>query len=125
MDLSAEDKFGLLPMFWNGVLPSERRVVMTFMQSNKFEYSVKCLTQLDTECFIPYIQMNYLCVCVFISKEHPKSLDFGAPVLTPVNMPTNNDPEEAAQARAEKSSLNEKLDYFQLVPKDTAGNLKY
>ena len=40
-------------------------------------------------------------------------------------MPKYNDPEEAAQARAEKTSLNENMDDFQLFPKDTDGNLKY
>ena len=64
-----------------------------------------------------------MCVCVIISKEHPNSLDFDAPLLTPVNITTNNDPEEAAYASAEKASLNENMDDFQLVPKDTDVNL--
>ena len=78
---------------------------------------------MDTECFIPYEKMNDLCVCVIISKEHPESLDFDAPALTPLYTPTNNDPEEYAQERAEKSSLNKKLDDFQLVPNNNAVNL--
>ena len=45
------------------------------------------------DCFIPYTKVNDLRVCVNISKEHPKSLDFDVPALTPVNTPTNNEPE--------------------------------
>ena len=49
MELSTEEKFGLLPKFWHVMLPSERRVVMAVIQSNNFEYFVSCLKKLDTE----------------------------------------------------------------------------
>ena len=73
---TAEEKFALLPLFWHGMTPTERKVVMTVFQSHAFKYSAACLKMLHVECKLLYFQMNDVRVCVVVAREHSKSLGF-------------------------------------------------
>ncbi len=44
---TSEDKFALLPCFWHGMSPSERKVVMTVFQVNASKYTPSCLRTLS------------------------------------------------------------------------------
>ena len=68
--------FALLPMFWHSMTPSDRKVVMTVVQSHGFHYTAPCLSMLRFECRLPYALMNDVRVCVIVSRENPESLDF-------------------------------------------------
>ena len=46
----ASETFSLLPSFWNGMSPVERRVVVTVTETNNNEMSVTCMNTLYQEC---------------------------------------------------------------------------
>jgi hypothetical protein len=70
---TAEEKFALLPLFWHGMTPAERKVVMTVFQSHACKYSAACLKMLHVECKLPYSQMNDVRVCVLVAREHSET----------------------------------------------------
>lgn len=122
VDPTAEEKFALLPSFWHGMLPAERRVVMTVLQSHAFQYTAPCLQMLHNECKLPYSQMNDVRVCVLVSREHPGCLDFDIKNLitrADVDLPP---PDEVLESTTGKVSLNDNLYHLMLIPKDDAGN---
>ena len=48
-DYSPQEMFNMLPSFWHGMEPAERRVVMTILQSNNFQYTAETLKRLNIE----------------------------------------------------------------------------
>ena len=70
---SASENFALLPSFWHGMSPVERRVVVTVTETNNNEMSVACMNTLHQECKFPYSQMGDLRVILIISRIHPES----------------------------------------------------
>ena len=86
----------MLPSFWHGMEPSERRVVMTIMQSHNFEYTAASLKLLHEECMLPFSQINDILVCIIISRLHPETLD-----MSVVHQPSHEDAvESVSKARA-------------------------
>jgi hypothetical protein len=71
---TAKDKFTLLPSFWHAMRPSDRKVVMTTVQSHGFNYTAACLQMLCFECLLAYSQMNNVCVCIIVTQEHPETI---------------------------------------------------
>jgi hypothetical protein len=64
VDTTAKDKFALLPTFWHGMTPAERKVLMTVFETHTSQYSVACIRTLHVECQLMYSQMNDVRVCV-------------------------------------------------------------
>jgi hypothetical protein len=67
VDMTAEEKFALLPPFWHGMTPAERKVVMTVCKTHAYQYCVACITTLHVECKLMYSQMNDVRVCVLVA----------------------------------------------------------
>ena len=122
---TAQEKFDLLPLFWQGMSEGERKVVMTVMETNHFNYTANTLQQLHVECSIEYAKMNDLRVCVSVAREHPESLAFqAASVRDKTQEDVSNDNQVVADVRASIAKLDDGLDLYQLKPKDSIGNLK-
>ena len=68
VDTTSEEKFALLPLFWRGMTPAERKVVMTTLQIHACQYTVACPKMLHEECRLLYSQMNDVCVCVLVAR---------------------------------------------------------
>ena len=49
VDTTAEEKIALLPTFWHGMTPAERKVVMTVCETHAYQYSVACITTLHVD----------------------------------------------------------------------------
>ena len=47
---TATEKFAMLPAFWHAMMPADRKVVMTVVQSHGYHYSTACLEMLQFEC---------------------------------------------------------------------------
>ena len=135
---SPAKKFKMLPQFWKGMQPSERRVAMTILNSHGGKYTSQCLRALKTECKLNLNQLTEIRVCMIIAKEHPETLDMdlddienesGANESTDNNpeIYSNSDPQAVTmeEARAEDQNLNKCLDYYQLNPKDSSGKQKF
>jgi hypothetical protein len=117
---TAEEKFAVLPSFWHGMTPADRKVVMTVFQSHASQYTTACLKMLHVECKLPYSQMNDVRVCVLVSREHPESLDFD--INQVLKVADVEAPGAVIESKAGKTSLNDNLYHLMLNPKDDAGN---
>jgi hypothetical protein len=117
---TAKEKYALLPAFWHGMSPADRRVVMTVLNSHAFKYTPACIRALKEECNLPYSQMNDVRVCVIVSREHPEALDFDS--IHNFTLADDNEvPHAVLESNAAKLSLNSNLFQFMLIPKDAEG----
>jgi hypothetical protein len=98
---------------------SESKVVMTVFQVNPSKYPPSCLRTLREECNLPLSQMNDVHVCVLVSQEHPKSLDFDVHDLRIKDVEA---PPDLNLYATKQVSLVENLNHLILLPKDAAGN---
>ena len=119
-DYSPQEMFNMLPSFWHGMEPAERRVVMTILQSNNFQYTAETLRRLNIECNLPFSQLSDIRVCVIIARQHPGTLDMSVSKVKE----TGERPEDVQEAMTGAAKQSDGLDDFQLVPKDARGNPK-
>ena len=115
----------LLPAFWHSMMPADRKVVMTVVQSHGYHYTAVCLEMLRFECRLSYSLMSDVPVCVTVSREHPQSLNFEMLAATAASASEESDgatPQAVANIYTEKKSVNDKLTHFMLIPKDDSGN---
>jgi len=125
VDATPMQKFNLLPSFWHGMKPAERKVVMTIVSTHGGSFSPDCLQQLHTECRIPYSQLSDLRVCVYISTEHPETIDYDKSDLDPSADDNEKDTNtNIKEATMNVTKQNDGLDHFQLIPKTTKGKSK-
>jgi hypothetical protein len=73
---SPAKKFEMLPSFWRGMKPSERRVAMTIMNTHGGKFTTDCLSMLKSQCNLSISQLTDIRVCIIIAREHPETLDF-------------------------------------------------
>ena len=123
---SPRQMFKMLPSIWKGMLPSERKVVMTIMRSHGGKYTPECLIALRDECKLSLSQLADIRVCIIIATEHPETLDF-----EPGDCQNDNTANKASTAAIEDArnevdvDLNAGLDFYQLHPKHSDGKAKY
>ncbi len=91
--------FNLLPSFWHGRQPADRRVVTTIMGSHGWQFTPDCIKQIHLECSILYSQMNDLQVCLIIIQEHPETVEFDHVLLTRGGVEEGGLPMEIVEAR--------------------------
>ncbi len=118
IDITPQQKFALLPPFWHGMTPAERRVVMTVIDSHCEKYSPECINMLRFECNLLMSHIADVRVCAFVSREHPEMLDYVVSSLTitdEAQVPANN---------YNAMEQNDGLYTFQLIPKEADGRPK-
>ena len=120
VDYSPQEIFNMLPSFWHGMEPADRKVIMTIMQSHGFRYTADSLKQLHTECSLPFSQLTDIRVCIIIARQHPGTLDMS--VCHKKSAETTL--AEVAEAQEAAAKQEAGLDDFQLVPRDCDGKPK-
>ena len=100
--------------------PSDRKVVMTIVESHGFHYTAACLRMLRLECRLAYSQMNDIRVCVIVTREHPEMVEFNVAELG-VACSVATTPQAVVAPNANKSSVNNNLKMLMLFPKNDAG----
>ncbi len=60
VDPTPQQLFKLLPSFWHGMQPANRRVMTTIMGSHGWQFTPNCIKQIHSECSILCSQMNDL-----------------------------------------------------------------
>ena len=120
VDPTLEEKFALLPSFWHAMQPSDRKVVMTIVGSHGFHYTAACLRMLHLECRLAYAQMDDIRVCVIVTPEHHETVEFNVPELG-IGCTVATMPQAVVASNANKSSVNNNLKMFTLIPKNDAG----
>ena len=104
----------------SGMQCSDRKVVMTIVGSHGFHYTAACLQMLCLECRLAYAQMNDIRVCVIVTREHPEMIEFNIPELG-LACSVATMPQAVVVSNANKSSVNNNLKMFMLIPKNDAG----
>jgi hypothetical protein len=120
VDPTPKEKFALLPLFWHAMQPSDRKVVMTIVESHGFHYTAAYLRMLFLECRLAYSQMNDIRVCVIMIREHPEMIELNVAELG-VACSVATMPQAVVASNANKSSVNNNLKMLMLIPKNDAG----
>ena len=117
-EFSPAQKHNLLPAFWRAMAPAEREIAIAIVTKYNDEYTVDCLTELKTECLIPYADMSGLRVSVIIAKDHPEVVQFGVNATVATECP------EMVKAASKEVDINEGLDCYRLNPTTKDGTQK-
>ena len=112
--LQPAGKFWMLPTFWLGMEPGERRDVIKMIDSHDSKYTVSCLRLLHEAYHIPLADMNKIRVCYSVSKEHPETME-----LTMESQPSATC--QTATDVAVAPTINDGLISFQRCPKGYTG----
>jgi hypothetical protein len=110
------DVYALLPAFWHGMTPDEKKLADSIFKSHENTFSVACVKQLHTQVHVPLSDMQNLRVCLEEAAVDPSHLE--RTVLTIVEKAI---PAELAAAKATKADVSQGLASFQLHPKAKDG----
>jgi hypothetical protein len=122
--LSPRKKFLMLPPFWRGMKPSERKLAMTILQNHGGKYTPDCLVALKKECQLSISELTDIRVCIIVATDHPETLDFEQDDCEPDANTNSASIAVIEDARSAVEDLNVGLDHYQLVPKDAVGKPK-
>ena len=73
---SAQEMYCLLPEFWYGMKPDQKKEVQAIFPGYDEIYTPACLRHIHEDFNIPYSNMINICVCLVIDKDHPQTLDW-------------------------------------------------
>ena len=113
------DKYLLLPSFWHGMTPVEKKLVVGVVEKHG-SYNVECCQELHHSCHIPYKDIPNLRVCIQSALECPRQLDRGAPDGNDVALGKTK-PDLLIAAEAELKNVNAGLNSFLLKPPGPVG----
>jgi hypothetical protein len=82
---TSDDKYALLPEFWHGMAPDEKKLVVNIINKNG-EFDVDCVKELYSQCHVPLKDMQHIRICYELAKEHPEQLEMEAPVETAITV---------------------------------------
>lgn len=73
------DPYTLLPSFWHGMSPVEKKQCAQVLSQHAGAYTAECVLQLHREMHVPLSDMQNLRVCLELAGENPEHLDREAP----------------------------------------------
>lgn len=109
------DEYALLPSWWDGMAPEEKRSAADILQKHDQQWSVACVREMHTACSIPLCDMQNLRLCLDLAAADPTHLDRAVPEAS------STQPEEVAAAKEKQRDVSEGLRNFQLHPKKPDG----
>ena len=113
---TAEDKYALLPGWWHGMPPAEKKAVAAIVAAEG-GWTPDCVRRLYSECHVQLKDMQNLRACLICAKEDPEQLDMGVP-NAPVPLELTG---AAAAASAQLAPITAGLATFMLIPKSPGG----
>jgi hypothetical protein len=113
------DKYVLLPSFWHGMKPTEKKLVVSVVEKHG-SYTVECCRELQNLCHVPLKDMQHLRVCIQSAVECPSQLDRGAPADNEMAI-ARTKPALLIVAEAELKHVNDGLKSFLLKPPGLTG----
>jgi hypothetical protein len=114
--MDSDDTYALLPAFWQGMLPAEKRKVIDTIDGHG-DFTVECVKDLFAVCHIPLADMQHTRLCYEVAKKNPEHLDMTAP-----QAPAPSIAPEVAAALEAKKPVTHGLASFQLKPLGLKGN---
>jgi len=108
------EKYDLLPSFWHGMTPQEKKKAVTIIDKHGGEYNLDCIQELVRDVSIPIKDLQSLCLCYDLAKEHPSHLDMGIPSQNWIKTAQKNPELEAVEAKIKP--ITSGLDSYLLHP---------
>mmetsp|Transcript_64374 Transcript_64374/g.88421 ORF Transcript_64374/g.88421 Transcript_64374/m.88421 type:complete len:222 (+) Transcript_64374:1476-2141(+) len=71
--------YALLPAFWHGMEPQEKKKVMSVIERHSTQFTKDCLMDLHTLCSIPLKEIQNIRICYQSACDTPAQLDMGLP----------------------------------------------
>ena len=112
------DPYSLLGAFWHGMLPAEKKLALSIVESHEHSFSVECVKELIAKVHVPVAEMQNLRVAIELAIKDPSHLERGKPEVTEVLM----QPLEVQTAQAQVASITTGLVSFMLHPKAADGS---
>ena len=105
------DAYALLPTFWHGMEPEEKKLAASILLSHAHSFTVACLRELHSKVHVPMAEMQQLRVCLELAAKDPSHLERGVPEASapPASV-------EVAAARKGLANITTGLATFQLHP---------
>ena len=72
------DKYALLPSYWHGMTPDEKKKVLATVAQHG-SYTPECCIALRDNCYIPLKDFQNIRVCIGCAREDPLQLNMGIP----------------------------------------------
>jgi hydrogenase maturation factor len=77
------DTYALLPSFWHGMTLADKMICVSIINRHD-GFTVACVNELMTEASIPLKDLQNLCLCYEMTKQHPSHLEMGTPSFSQV-----------------------------------------
>ena len=114
---AVRDEYALLPAFWHGMEPDEKKLALSILESHSHSFTAACLRELHSKVHVPMADMQHLRVCLELAAKDPSHLERGVPEAS-ASMPS----EEVVMARAGLKDVAAGLRTFQLHPTKADGS---
>ena len=75
----ARDEYALLPAFWHGMEPAEKKLAASILKSHANSFTMECLRELHSKVHVPFTDMQHLRVCLELAAEDPSHLERRVP----------------------------------------------
>eukprot|EP00966_Prymnesium_polylepis_P236481 5468908-Prymnesium_polylepis.1 len=108
----------MLPAFWHGMLPEEKKGALSIFGQHEHSFSVECVRELQQKSHVPLSDMQNLRLCLQLAAQDPSHLERGVPTASDRRAP---EPVTAAPTRSPTDGLMS----FQLHPKQADGTQLY
>jgi hypothetical protein len=115
---TALDKYSLLPSFWHGFTPDDKRLVVKVIDGHG-GFTVQCCKDLLSRCHVAFSDQQSLRPCYEVAKEHPHHLNLGVPTTDQVE--SAQEIPELGEAFASMNHVTKGLASFQLKPDGLTG----
>lgn len=113
------DGYALLPSFWHGMLPEEKKLISSIFTAHANSYSMACVRELHERAHIPMADMHNLRVCLELAAEDPTHLERSMPEASSAT------PDAVVSGQAAMTGVAQGLVTFQLHPKGPDGKQLY
>ncbi len=115
-----DDPYLLLPAFWHGMTPTEKRQIVDVFSRHEEVYTADCIMEMRNTCRIPTANMQSIRMCLALARDNPSHLDRGAPTMEEMNAATEL-PDAVEQAHRNGKTITNGLNSFLLKPPELAG----
>ena len=113
------DSYALLPSFWHGMTPAEKKRAMLILNSHADTFTAACVKELSEKMHVQMSEMQNLRLCLELALRDPSHLDR--------ELPSNSTsvPAEVSEVKTKLPHVSDGLISFQLHPKNKDGSQLY
>jgi hypothetical protein len=120
-EVAENDPYLLLPAFWLGMEPSEKRNAVAALNKHKNPWSAECIQALRDELNIPFKDMQNLRMCIDHAEDNPSDLERGLPSDDAIQQAKELPPQELKDAIDDRKDANHGLVNYMLKPSGLKG----